>query len=79
MLMNCVNVPCVVNAHFLCVAPSFPAVQPCSQQLLQLLQFQVGLLVLVTEEEDDLEPLHQLLQTLLCTRLSRLCQVLYSV
>lgn len=54
----------------------FPAVQPCSQQLLQLLQFEVGLQVLVTEVEDDLQPPEQLLQTWLCARLSCLLQVL---
>lgn len=57
---------------------SLPAVQPRRQQLLQLQQLQVGLWVLVAEVEDDLQPLHQLLQTLLCTRLSCLGQVLFS-
>lgn len=55
-----------------------PAVQPFGQQLLQLQQFEVGLLVLLTEVEDDPQPLQQLLQTLLRTRLSGLGQVLFS-
>lgn len=56
----------------------FSAVQPFRQQLLQLLHFEVGLLVELAEEEDDLHPLHQLLQTLVCTRASCQRQVLCS-
>lgn len=56
---------------------SLPAVQPRTELLLQLQQFQVGFWVLVTEEEDDLQPLHQLLQAGLCTHLGCLGQVLF--
>lgn len=55
----------------------FPAVQPRRQLVLQLQQFEVRLWVLVTEQEDDLQPLQQLLQILLCTSLSGLGQVLF--
>lgn len=56
---------------------SLPAMQPCRELLLQLQQLQVGFWVLVTEEEDDLQPLHQLLHTVLCAHLGCLAQVLF--
>lgn len=71
--------PLVVNTDFLCGVLSFLAVQPCSQQLLQLQQFEVRLLVFVTEVEDELQSLHQLLQILLCTHRSCLGQVRFGV
>lgn len=67
----------VVNTDFVTGVFVFPALQPRGHQLLQLQQFQVWLLVLVTEEEDDLQRLHQLLQTLFCIHLGCLGQVLW--
>lgn len=55
---------------------SFPAVQPHGQLVLQLQQSEVCLWVLVTEEEDDLQPLQQMLHILLRTCVSCVGQVL---
>lgn len=63
--------------EFLRDTPPLPAMQPRSQQLLQLQQFEVGLWVLVTEVEDDLQPPHQLLQPQLCAHLGCLDHVLF--
>lgn len=68
----------VVNTDFLHCLLSFPAEQPFSQQLLQLQEFKVGFLVLLTQVEDDLQPLQQLPQALIFAFLSRLGQVLFS-
>lgn len=55
---------------------SFPAFQPRGQLVLQLQQSEVCLWVLITEEEDYLQPLQQMLHILLCTCLSCVGQVL---
>lgn len=56
---------------------SLPALQPHIQQLLQLQQFQVTFWVPLTQVKDDLQPLQQLLQNLLRTRLGCLAQILF--
>lgn len=66
------------KTDFLCIVVSFFAEQPIRKQLLQLPQFEVVFLFPLTEEEDDLEPLQQLLQARLAAHLGRFGQVLFS-
>lgn len=74
--MKCGNFLIVKKTDSVLGSLSFPAVQPHGQLVLQLQQSEVRLWVLVTEEEDDLQPLQQMLHSLLCTCLGCVGQVL---